>query len=65
MRCPECCGELIKKEGSGEGVKACSVCDASWFLLECKRGQEVENKLEAALKQVKQLQELLGKYQPS
>lgn len=36
--CPICQTVLVKnKDADGEGVKKCTTCGASWFLLLCRR----------------------------
>lgn len=42
MYSPCCKAETIKVRDSGEHVKACSSCGASWFLIKCKNGELTE-----------------------
>ena len=52
MFCPNCQTKLTKKPDTGEGVKVCPECSASWFILECRRGKDVVpviNRLKAAI----------------
>lgn len=40
MKCPDCSGELLKKEHVGGGCRYCKDCGTSWFILKLRKGEK-------------------------